>query len=832
MEEQKPNKPHQASHHRQKTVDLHNIRAFGYSKGDRARKAVAHQLNIEQIRLFQPETKQYKVEDPPIVVAVQGPPGCGKSLLIRCLVKRYTGQNVMTVRGPITIVANRQQRITFIEVPNDINAMTDAAKIADIVLLMVNASHNFEMETFEFLNLLSAHGFPKTISVISHLDLVDKSVASAIKARFRKELSTTVKVYKLEKLIHGKYEKKSIMGLSRLLNQSKIRILSFRKGRGYMVADRIENTKDGKTIMFGYCRGDGFNNKQRIHVPGAGDYTINNITIMDDPCPLGNPKETSQRTIQQKAQRIHAPMSDIGGLKIDDDAIYVDIPKNQLDFTKLTSPSINLTEEEKKTLESEMIETPGVKMVRELQEQPQERKENNKIAIFENVYVSDNEDENKEEEQEEVKLQKPKENEKVEENKEEEEDNEEDDLHYEDEEVSEDEDEDDQETTEKVQSDAEFQPGKYIRVEFTDIPAAFIEHFNPFLPVIVGGLLPEEYEKESVQQWVKIKRHRFYARKPKSSDPMIFSIGWRRYQALPIFFNEERGGKLKFLKYMPDFLTCYATFFGPNSAINVGVTAFQYIKEGLESFRISATGVTIKEMGDGNVVKKLRVNGYPKDIFKKTAKVEKMFTSDVEATPFVGALIRTVSGIRGVIKKVEKNGVVRCTFEDTVKPSDIVFLNTWVKIHPTEFYQPVNSLLDDNYGLIRTTAELRSDLNLRPEYNEDSVYKDVERPEIKKPKLKVSKKLQKQLPYKIKKEQEEKPVKKATIMNEDEAHLLSIISKTTEIYQKKKEEKEKIKKAELEAQQKAAELEEAQKMHKRTLRKKEFFKKNPNRAHK
>ena len=39
--------------------------------------------------------------------------------------------------------------------------MVDLAKIADLVLLMVDASYGFEMETFEFLNILQVHGFPK-----------------------------------------------------------------------------------------------------------------------------------------------------------------------------------------------------------------------------------------------------------------------------------------------------------------------------------------------------------------------------------------------------------------------------------------------------------------------------------------------------------------------------------------------------------------------------------------------------------------------------------------------------------------------------------------------
>lgn len=50
--------------------------------------------------------------------------------------------------------ANKNRRITIIECPNDISGMIDMAKIADIAIILVDASIGFEMETFEFLSLL------------------------------------------------------------------------------------------------------------------------------------------------------------------------------------------------------------------------------------------------------------------------------------------------------------------------------------------------------------------------------------------------------------------------------------------------------------------------------------------------------------------------------------------------------------------------------------------------------------------------------------------------------------------------------------------------------
>lgn len=117
--------------------------------------------HLQEKTNFIPEPDTDETEDmPPYVVVVHGPKKSGKTTLIQSLVKHYTHHKISSAAGTITLRTGKRGRITLIECPNDIQSMIDLAKIADLCLLLIDASVGFEMETFEYLSILQVPPYP------------------------------------------------------------------------------------------------------------------------------------------------------------------------------------------------------------------------------------------------------------------------------------------------------------------------------------------------------------------------------------------------------------------------------------------------------------------------------------------------------------------------------------------------------------------------------------------------------------------------------------------------------------------------------------------------
>ncbi|KAI3880894.1 hypothetical protein MKX03_032719 [Papaver bracteatum] len=466
-----------------------------------------------------------KEERPPYVIVVHGSRKVGKTLLIKCLEEYYSKRNVVGSSRCFCLGDNR--RIQFVECPNNVNGMIDAAKYADAVMFLIDVGYGFEMETFEFLELLKVHGMPKVMGVLTYLDSFKDDEVRAyhqqnIMDRFQTEIYNGAKTFCLSGLDNAMYFEHEISELASVISTMEFHPLSWRAARPYML----------------------------VHIAGVGDFPLASVTILADPFPI--------------------------------------LPVN----------------------------------------------------LKTNIEEVSNHDEL---------------------------------------------------TCMEIEC---FRAGTYVRFEIHDVPFEMVKNHDPCQPILVGGVSLEEAKVGYMQ--VRLERHSWHKKLLKTKDPIIVSVGWRRYQTIPMYTLEDCRGRNQVLNYTPKNKPCLATFWGPLAPPSTGLVVVQSLADYKAAFRILAKASVLEFNHDMDIVKKRKRIGTPYKIFKKTALIKDLFRSDLEIANFKDATIQTASGISGKVNKPAEtdlvhglDGIAKCTFKRKIHLRDTVFMYVYEQVEVPRFFNPV-----------------------------------------------------------------------------------------------------------------------------------------------
>lgn len=317
-----------------------NPKAFSIQNANKLNRTFRRAQDMKTKKHHIPVVDRTPVIPAPTVVAIVGPPKVGKTTLMKGIIQNYTRQKVTNIKGPVTLVSGKHKRLTLIECKNDLCSMIDVAKVADIILLLIDANFGFEMETFEFLNMCQVTGFPKVMGVLTHLDTITeaktaKKKKKALKQRLWTEVYQGAKLFFLSKVVYGEYQRMEVKNLCRFIGTMKMRPLVWKSSHPYVLADRMEDITDAEQVrtdpksdrtvaVFGYVRGTNLKPDSKVHVPGVGDFRMEDVSFLHDPCPLTQ-SEKKRRMLDCRDRIVFAPMSGVGGIIYDKDATYIEV---------------------------------------------------------------------------------------------------------------------------------------------------------------------------------------------------------------------------------------------------------------------------------------------------------------------------------------------------------------------------------------------------------------------------------------------------------------------------------------------------------------------------
>lgn len=232
-------------------------------------------------------------------------------------------------------------------------------------------------------------------------------------------------------------------------------------------------------------------------------------------------------------------------------------------------------------------------------------------------------------------------------------------------------------------------------------------NYNKERLMIIGGYLVGEKNLTMLQG--KVIKNKWQGKDLKTNAPYFISMGWARFQTIPVFAKDEKA--IKYVRGSIGSDYSEIVFYGP---FVVAGTSFM-IFDTQSDYKILGNGQILNSDGGIRVKKKLKLIGYPKKIMGNNVIIQSMFSSAEEVNKFINAKLNCVSGLRGILKRpIGRCGDFRASFEGSMLFSDIIFIKCYLPFEPIKYCKHMQA--KETY--VNTLADIRKEKGL-PLYESD-----------------------------------------------------------------------------------------------------------------
>ncbi|KAI1727651.1 pre-rRNA-processing protein TSR1 like protein [Ditylenchus destructor] len=226
-------------------------------------------------------------------------------------------------------------------------------------------------------------------------------------------------------------------------------------------------------------------------------------------------------------------------------------------------------------------------------------------------------------------------------------------------------------------------PGSFVTLHISCVPVAMQEKLQRENPLVVFSLLAHE-EKMTVMNLL-LHKHLSCLVPVNNKDNLIFQVGYRRFEAQPLFSEHNNGSKFKMHRFMPSEGTFCASVYAPVMFPPASVLVFRRDKKGRQ--RLVATGNVLDLNPDRIVLKRVVLSGHPYRVNKRLAVVRYMFFSKDDVHWFKPVEVYTPKGRRGHIKEpLGIHGLFKCVFDQPLNTQDSVLMNLYKRVFPKWTY--------------------------------------------------------------------------------------------------------------------------------------------------